>query len=263
MAADIHPLASVSSKARLGERVTIKAFAVVQDDVELGDDCVVESHAVLMDGARVGKNNYIGYGAVISGPPQDISYKNEPTTCEIGDNNSFREYCTMHRGTKATGKTVIGSNGFFMAYTHVAHDCRVGDNVIFANCVALGGHVHVGNYAFIGGLTPVHQFCKIGDQVMIGGGLRVTKDVPPFILAGGTPLVFEGLNLIGLRRRGFSHANIELIESAFEILYHGGLNFSQAVLELEKRNYELPEIQKLIAFVKESKRGIIPSWKPK
>lgn len=263
MATNIHPLASVSPKATVGENVTVGPYSVIEDDVVIGDNTTVGAHACIFSGSRIGKSNIIHFSATLGNAPQDISYRGEPTLLEVGDNNSFREFCTINRGTIASGTTKIGNNCLFMAYTHVGHDSVIGDNVIMANCVALGGHVHLGTYAFIGGLTPIHQFVHIGDHAMVGGGLRVTKDVPPYVLAGRSPVIYEGLNIVGLRRRNFPKETIETLEQAYKILYFSNLNVSQALTRVNQEVKMIPEVQKVIDFVSSSKRGIIGAWAKK
>jgi UDP-N-acetylglucosamine acyltransferase len=187
-----------------------------------------------------------------------LKYQGEPTVLEVGDRTVVREYATLNRGTTASGKTVIGSDCLFMAYTHVAHDCVIGNHVILANCVALAGHVTLHDYVIIGGLTPIHQFVSVGAHAMVGGGLRVSKDVPPYILAGQDPLCFEKLNLVGLRRRGFSPRTIQLLDEAYRLLYRSNLNVSQAVERIQRDLEPIPELVKLVEFITSSKRGIIP-----
>ena len=258
MPVGIDSRALVSPTARLGENVQVGPFTLVEDDVVIGDDTWIGANVVVYNGSRVGRDCKIHQGASVGNVPQDLKYKGEPTLLELGDKCVVREYVTLNRGTIDKGKTTIGSNCLFMAYAHVAHDCTIGDNAILANCVALGGHVTLGNWVIIGGLSPVHQFCSIGDHAMIGGGFRVTKDVPPFVLAGGEPLVFEHLNTIGLRRRGFSAETIEQIDSAFRLLYRSKLNVSQAIERIKQEVPLTPEVRKLIEFIAASKRGIIP-----
>jgi UDP-N-acetylglucosamine acyltransferase len=259
MATHIDPRAAVSTKAELGNDVTIGPFTVVEEGTVIGDGTTIASNALIARGARIGKENHIHHGAVIGHVPQDLKYKNEPTTCELGDRNVIREYATLHRGTVETGHTIIGSDNLLMGYVHIAHDCVLGNNVIMSNAAMLAGHVHVDDFAIIGGVTPVHQFAHIGAHVMIGGGLRVPKDVPPFIRAAGEPLVFAGLNSIGLRRRGFSREAIEALDKTYMILYNANLNVSQAVAKI-KEDAELarvPEVQRVLDFIAQSKRGII------
>ena len=258
MGVAIDPLALVSKKAQLGENVTIGPSAIIDDDVVIGDGSSVAPYAIIQHGTRLGKECRIASFAVVGGPPQDLKYKGEPTTLEVGDRCDIREYVTLNRGTVETGKTVIGNNCMFMANAHVAHDCIVGDYCILANSVPLAGHVTLDNWVIIGGLTPVHQFVHIGDHAMIGGGYRIAKDIPPFVRAGREPLVFEGLNSVGLRRRGFSPKSIDLIEKAYVLLYRSKLNVSQAIARIKEELEQTPEIQNILNFVAGSKRGIIP-----
>lgn len=257
MPVHIDPHAVVSPKARLGDNIHIGPFSVVQDDVQIGDNTWIGPHVVVYNGARLGRECKVHQGASVGNAPQDLKYQGEPTLLEVGDRVVIREGVTLNRGTVESGRTTIGSNCLFMAYTHVAHDCVVGNNVILANCVALGGHVKLGNYVIVGGLTPVHQFCLIGDHAMIGGGFRVVKDVPPFILAGQEPLVFEGLNLLGLRRRNFTLKSIEALDKAYRFLYRSNLNVSQAVAQIRDEVELTPEVQSMLEFIQKSKRGII------
>ncbi|MBM4159813.1 MAG: acyl-ACP--UDP-N-acetylglucosamine O-acyltransferase [Ignavibacteria bacterium] len=256
----LDPHAVVSPKAILGENVHIGPFTVVEDDAAIGDGTWVGAHAVIHSGARVGRECRIHSFAAVGGPPQDLKYKGEPTILELGDRAVVREFVTLNRGTVSSGKTTIGSNSLFMAYAHVAHDCVVGDNVILANCVALGGHVTLGDWVIIGGLTPIHQFCMVGDHAMIGGGFRVVKDVPPYVLAANEPLICEGLNIIGLRRRGFAPHTIELLDRAFRLLYRSNLNVSQAVARIRQEIEPIPEVQNLLDFIAKSKRGIVSGY---
>jgi len=257
MGVTIESTAIVSKKARLGDNVTIGHFAIVEDDVEIGDGCIISPFAIIKSGTRMGKECRVASFSVIGGPPQDLKYNNEPTILQIGDRCDIREYVTINRGTTETGKTVIGNNCLFMANTHVAHDCVVGDNCIMANSAAMAGHVKVGNYVVIGGLVPIHQFVNIGDHVIIGGGYRVPKDIPPYIRAGREPLSFEGLNSVGLRRRGFTPEQIQAIDKAYTILYLSNLNVSQAVEKIKKELELTAEIQNILRFIANSKRGII------
>ncbi len=259
MSNQIDPRAVVSPKSELGKNVVVGPFTVIHDDVVIGDGTTIGSGAVIHDGARIGKQCSIFNGASISGPPQDLKYQGEKTYLEIGDQTVMREFVTLNRATAESGVTRIGSNCLFMAYTHVAHDCQLGDHVILANCVALGGHVMLGNWVIIGGLTPVHQFVRVGDHAMIGGGFRVSKDVPPFILAGQDPLSFERLNLVGLKRRGFDEKSVTLIDHSYRLLYKSNLNVSQAVERIKTDVEMIPPVQQIIDFIAGSKRGIIPS----
>jgi UDP-N-acetylglucosamine acyltransferase len=258
MCVNIHSLALVGKKTKLGENVTIGPSAILDDDVVVGDGSIIGPYAVIQNGTRLGKECKIASFSVIGGPPQDLKYKGEPTLLEIGDQCDVREYVTLNRGTIETGKTVIGSNCMFMANAHVGHDCVIGNNCILANSVALAGHVTLDNWVILGGLSAVHQFVRVGDHTMIGGGYRVAKDVPPFVRSGREPMVFEGLNSIGLRRRGFHHEVIDLIDRAYFLIYHSNLNVSQAIVRIKEELERTPEIQYIIDFIATSKRGIIP-----
>jgi UDP-N-acetylglucosamine acyltransferase len=258
MSGNIHPTALINPKARLGENVSVGPYAVIEGDVAIGDGTTVASHALISGGSRLGKECRIFHGAAIGGPPQDLKYKGEPTTLELGDRTTVREFATLNRGTVESGKTIVGNESLIMAYAHVAHDCRVGNQVIIANCAALAGHVTIDDWVIVGGLTPIHQFVRIGAHALIGGGVRVSKDVPPYVLAAQSPVVFEGLNLLGLRRRRFSAATIELIDKAYRLIYRSNLNVSQAIARIKDELELVPEIQKLLEFVSSSKRGIIP-----
>jgi UDP-N-acetylglucosamine acyltransferase len=257
----IDPRASVSPKAVLGSNVTIGPFTIVEDDVLIGDGTTIAANALIANGARLGKECRIHHGAVISNVPQDLKYAGERTTCELGDRNIVREYAVFHRGTGEGGRTVAGNDNFFMAYTHLAHDCVIGNNVIMANASMLAGHVTIEDYVIIGGLTPVHQFVHVGRHSMVGGAVRVSKDVPPFILAGNEPLVFEGLNHIGLRRRGFAKESMEALHRAYTVLYRSHLNVSQALARIQDDAVLMGcnEVRILVEFVASSKRGIIPA----
>jgi UDP-N-acetylglucosamine acyltransferase len=258
MSANIDSRAHVSPKAHLGANVSVGPFSVIEDDVVIGDGTWIGSGVSVSGGARIGRECKIFHGAAIAGPPQDLKYAGEPTLIEIGDKTVVREFATLNKATVASGVTRVGKDCLFMAYTHVAHDCRLGDNVILANCVALGGHVVLGDWVIIGGLTPIHQFVQVGDHVMIGGGFRVAKDVPPYILAGSEPLSFERLNLVGLRRRGFDERAVSSLELAYRLLYKSGLNVSQAVARIREEVEQTKEVLNLLSFIAGSKRGIIP-----
>jgi len=253
----IDPRAIVSTKAELGNGVCVGPFTIIEDDVVIGDGCRIAANALIANGARIGKNCVIHHAAVVSNAPQDLKYAGEETIAEIGDNTIIREFVTIHRGTAETGKTVVGSDCLLMANVHVAHDCRVGNKCIIANVVALGGHVTLGDWVIIGGLTPVHQFVSIGSHVMIGGGFRAVQDVPPYVLAGREPLRFEGVNKIGLRRRGFTQEQVETIEKAYHVLYSSGLMFTDAVKKIENEFPNNGEISTIVNFLRSSTRGII------
>ena len=255
----IHSTALIDTEAKIGENISIGAFSVIEGNVEIGDDAEIGHHVVLASGTRLGKGVRVHPGAVIGNAPQDLKYGGEDTIVEVGDMTVIRECVTINRGTTATGLTRVGSNCLLMAYSHIAHDCRVGNGVILANSVNLAGHVTIEDYVIIGGLTGVHQFVTLGMHAMIGALFRVSKDVPPYILAGGQPLSYEGLNLIGLRRRGFSPNTIESIAHTYHILYRSKLNVSQALEKLSNIDGKIPEVERIIQFVQQSKRGIIPA----
>jgi UDP-N-acetylglucosamine acyltransferase len=260
MSVTIDPRAVVSPKARLGTNVSIGPFSIVEDTAEIGDGTTVAANALVARGARIGKDCRVHHGAVIGHEPQDLKYAGELTTCEIGDRTTVREYAVLHRGTGEGGRTIIGNDNFLMAYTHVAHDCTLGDHVILSNAAMLAGHVQIEDWVIIGGITPVHQFVSIGQHSMIGGGLRVSKDIPPYVLAGNEPLNFEGPNSIGLRRRGFTPEAIDAIDRAYTLVYRSRLNVSQAVAKI-KEDASLAgvrEVQNILEFIARSKRGILP-----
>lgn len=259
MSINIDSAARVSPKAEIGAEVSIGPFTIVEDGAVVGDGTIVGANALIGKGARVGKACTIHHGAIVGHEPQDLKYAGEATTCEIGDRTVIREYATLHRGTADGGRTVIGSDCFIMGYVHIAHDCMLGNKVIMANAAMMAGHCKVEDYVTIGGITPIHQFVKIGCHAMIGGGLRVPKDVPPYVLAGQEPLVFQGLNSIGLRRRGFSQAVLSALDKAYILIYHSGMNVSQAVNRIkdDETLATVPEVQHVLAFIANSERGII------
>lgn len=254
---NIHPTAIVSPKAKLGDNLIVNAFAIIHDEVEIGNDCTIGPHAVLYNGARIGNRVKIYQGASISNLPQDLSFRNEDTVFIIDDDTTIREFVTCHRGTKTTGASQIGKNCLIMAYSHVAHDCVLGDNIILANGVQLGGHVHIEDYAIVGGMTPVHQFCKVGRHSMTGGGFKVSQDLPPFILAAHHPLKYCGLNAVGLRRRGFSSDDINALKKTYTYIYSNALNVSQALEKVEAELSGNKYVQMVLEFIKTSKRGLV------
>ncbi len=254
---NIHPTAIVASKAKLGDNITVGPYAIIQDDVEVGNDCQIGPHTVLYNGARIGDRVKIKQAASIAHVPQDLKFSQEPSLFIIGDDTVIHEFVTLHRGTKETGKSEIGKKCLLMAYAHVAHDCKVGDNVIIANGVQLAGHVTIENFVIIGGMTPVHQFCKVGQHCMVGGAFRVVQDVPPYILAGDLPLRFAGLNLIGLRRREFAANDIDALKKAYNYIYDHSLNVTQALKKVEDELSDNKLVQNVIEFIRTSKRGII------
>lgn len=253
----IHPLSSVHPDARIAETATVEAFTFIAGDVEIGDGSWIGPHVTIFDGARIGKNCKIFPGAVISAIPQDLKYMGETTYVEIGDGTVIRECVTINKGTNSFGKTMIGNNCLLMAYTHVAHDCRIGHNVILVNSVGLAGEIEIGDYAILSGMVLVHQFVRIGAHTIIQGGSKVGKDVPPFVTAGREPLRFEGINLVGLRRRGFSEELIEEIHEIYRYVYQRGFNTTQALEHIETDLLGNGERDMIVSFIRNSRRGII------
>lgn len=252
----IHPTSIVSKEAQIADDVVIGPFCIVEGDVKIDSGTKLLSHVVIYNGARIGKNNKIFPGAVIAAVPQDLKFNNEYTEVFIGDNNTIREAVTISRATAATKKTVVGSNCLLMAYVHIAHDCVVGDNCILANSVQLAGHVHVEDYVIIGGLTGIHQFTTIGQHSMIGACSKIVKDIPPYTLFSGNPIMYEGLNRIGLKRRGFSSDAINSLKEAYNILYSPFYNTSQALEKIKAEVKQTQEVKNLLDFIEKSQRGI-------
>ena len=254
---DIHKTAIVSPKAELGRDVSVGAYTIIEDDVQIGDGSTIASSALIAAGARLGQDVKVHHGAVVATVPQDLKFGGEKTTVTIGDETTVREYATINRGTVAHGQTDIGGKCLLMAYSHVAHDCIIGNEVILANSVNLAGHIEIGDCAILGGVLPVHQFVKIGTHAMIGGGFRVQQDVCPYSLVAGYPLRVMGINLIGLRRRGFKREVLSSLEKIFKILFFSKLNTSQALERIKDEVQMIPEIQTVLDFVDRSDRGII------
>ena len=250
-------LYSVSNKAKIGTNVTIGDFTVIKDDVVIGNNVKIGSNVLIDDGARISDNVTLHHGAVVSSIPQDLKFGGEVTTLELGENTVVREYATLNRGTKANGRTIIGKNCLLMAYSHVAHDCTIGDNVIIANSGNLGGHVEIGDWAIVGGLVAVHQFVKIGAHTLLAGFTKAVKDVPPYIIAGSNPMKYEGLNVIGLKRRRFKEAQIESIKEFYKLLYKSGLNISDAVKQISEVINKTKETDVILDFISRSTRGIL------
>lgn len=254
------PLANIHPEAQIGENVTIEPFATIHKNVVIGNGCTIGANVVIMDGARIGNNVTIFPGAVLSAIPQDLKFKGEDTTLEIGDNTVIREFATLNRGTQAKGKTIIGKNCLIMAYVHVAHDCIIGNNVILVNCVQLAGEVEVGDFAILGGSTIVHQFCRIGAHVMTQGGLMLGKDIPPYVRSARHPASYVGLNSIGLKRRNFTTESINKIQDIYRILFTERLNFTNAVNKIKAEIPESKEKEDILEFLKGSERGIIQGY---
>jgi len=254
---ELHPTAIVDRSAQLGENVRVGPYAVIEGNTVIGDGTVIGPQAYIAAGTRIGRNCRVFKGAVLGTVPQDLKYKGEDTLLEIGENTTIREFATLNRGTVESGTTRIGAHCLLMAYVHVAHDCEIGDHVILANAVNLAGHVKIEEWASVGGMTPVHQFVRIGCHAFIGGGYRVPKDIPPYILASGEPLQYSGLNSVGLRRRNFSSETLLLLKRVYKLIFRSGKNVSQALQTIEQEFQPTPEIQHIIEFIRASQRGII------
>jgi len=254
------PLANVHPEARIGNNVIIEPFATVQKNTVIGDDCWIGPNVTIMEGARIGKNCKIFPGAVISGIPQDLKFKGEETTTEIGDNTTIRECVTINRGTVDKYKTVIGSNCLIMAYAHIGHDCIIGSYCILGNTVQLAGHVLIDDNAIFGGACAVQQFSKIGSHAYIGGGSLVRKDIPPFTKAAREPLAYAGVNTVGLRRRGFSSEKISEIQDIYRFIFLKGLNNTKALEVVEQEIPQSVERDYIIDFIRTSERGIMKGY---
>lgn len=245
----IHPTAIVSSKAEIGQGVVIGPYTVIEDDVVIGDVTEIGPHVQIADGARIGKQCKVFAGAALSTVPQDLKFQGEKTFLHVGDRTIIREYVTLNRGTKASGKTVVGSDNLIMAYVHAGHDCIIGNHVIIANSVQFGGHCEVEDYAVVGGLAGIHQFVRIGKYAMVGGISRASLDVPPYVMAGGhESFRFEGLNLIGLKRRGFSSEQIDIIRYVYRIIFQSGFLLGNALEKVEKECERTPEVDEILHF---------------
>jgi len=253
----IHP------DARIAANVHIEPFVTIGANVEIGEGTWIGPHVSIMEGVRIGKNCRIFPGAVVGAIPQDLKFQGESSSIEIGDNVTIREYCTLNRGTKANDKTIIEDNCLLMAYVHVAHDCILKQGVVLANNVNLAGHIEIGKYTTLGGLTAVHQFVKIGAYSMIGGGSLVRKDVPPFIKAAREPLSYVGINAIGLKRHDFDKESIHHIQNIYRILFVKGYNITQAVEKIKKELPHQSENQTILDFIAHSERGLIRGFRQK
>lgn len=253
----ISPLAFVSPEAQIGKDVEIGPFAVINKNVIIGDGCIIDSNATICEFTRMGKNCHVFPSAVIGAIPQDLKFHGEETWTIIGDNNVLREFVTVHRGTASKGKTVIGNNNLIMAYCHVAHDCVLNNHIIMSNATQLAGEVVVDDFAIIGGGTLVHQFTHIGSHVMIQGGSRTNKDIPPYIIAAREPISYCGINSVGLNRRGYTPEQIHTIQEVYRIIYQGGMNTTKAIEYVEANIPQTPERDVIIDFVRDSARGIV------
>ena len=253
----IHPTAIVDPAAEIASGARIGPYCVIGPQVTIGEDTELQHHVTVMGPTRIGRGNFFFAYTSIGQKTQDLKYDGEPTYLEIGDGNTFREFCTVNRGTLPGTKTIVGNDGNFLAYSHIAHDCVVGNDVIFSNNGTLAGHVHVGNHAVIGGLTAIHQFCRVGRHAITGGCSKIVQDVPPFFIADGNPAEVRGVNQVGLERAGFEAETIRALKEAYRILYRGKLNVKQSVETIRKELPDLPEIAELCTFIESSERGII------
>jgi UDP-N-acetylglucosamine acyltransferase len=258
----IHPTAIVHPRAELGAEITIGPYAIIGEHVRLGDGTRVGPHTVIDGWTTIGRQCDIGVGAALGGAPQDLKYRGQRTFLRIGDETCIREYVTIHRSAEEDQATVVGSHVFLMAYTHVAHDCRLGDHVIMVNYAGLSGYVEVEDHAFISGHNAVHQFVRIGYLAMVSGASRVVKDIPPFMIAEGNPTRIRGLNVVGMRRLGYTPQVRLEVRRAYRLLYRAGLNHTQALERMRQAGFTGGEVQRLIAFVESAKRGICGGMRP-
>ena len=252
-------MTNVHPGAKIGHNVVISPFVTIAEHVEIGDDCWIGPNVTIFDYIRIGRGCKIFPGAVLGAIPQDLKFQGEETWAEIGDNTVVREFATVHRGTAASGKylTHVGHDCLLMAYTHVAHDCRVGNHCIISSMSAMAGEVDIDDWAIVGGGTVIHQYCHIGEHAMVGGGSAVLKDVPPFALTGHNPAIYGGINLVGLRRRGFSNEAISEISEIYKLIYNSGLNVSDACARIRETIAPGENRDKILSFIEKSGRGII------
>jgi len=256
----IHQLTHIDKDAKIGKNVTIEPFTTITNDVFIGDNTWIGSNVTIMQGTRIGKNCKIFPGAVVGGIPQDLKFQGEYTTLEIGDNTTIRECCTLNRGTKAKGKTVVGNSCLLMAYVHIAHDCIIGNNVIIGNACQLAGEVIIDDLAILSGIVAVHQFVRIGSHTMITGGSLVRRDVPPYTISAHEPLSYVGINIVGLRRRNFDSDSINLIHDCYRIIFQSNLNISNAISKIEQEMRQTLERDLILDFIKNSKRGLMKGY---
>jgi len=256
---NVHPSAVVSDKAIIGKNVTIGPFCTVDEHVILGDDCQLISHVAITGHTTIGNHNRFFPFSSIGAEPQDLKYDGEPAEVVIGHHNTFREYTTVHRGTKGGGMlTKIGDNNLFQTYTHVAHDCQVGNDIVLACSAILAGHVEVHDGAIVGAMSAVHQFCRIGENVMLGATCTVLKDMPPFTIAGGGyHMSLSGLNTVGLKRKGFNNDDIRALKEVYRIVFKGSGLLKARLAEAEALRLNNPHVDELIAFVRSSERGVM------
>lgn len=256
---DISNLAYIHPEAKIGENCKIGPFCFIDKNVEIGDNNVLMNNVSIHYGARIGNGNTFFPGCSISTIPQDLKFRGEDTLAIVGDNNSIRENVTISRGTASKGKTVVGSNNLLMENMHVAHDCVIGSGCIIGNSTKFAGEVVVDDNAIISAVVLIHQFCHVGGFVMVQGGCRSSKDIPPYTIAAREPIGYAGINIVGLRRRGYSNETIELIHNAYRTIYQSGLNTSDALKKIDEEFPKTPEINYIVDFIRNSSRGIIPA----
>ena len=249
----IHESAIISASAKLGERLTIGPYAVIEDEVELGDDCEIAAHAVIKRFTRLGRRNKVFEHAVLAGEPQDVKFKNERSYLEVGDDNLIREFCTLHRASGADQITRVGSRNFFMIGVHIAHNCEIGDDNIFANGAALAGHIKVEDHVFLSNNAGAHQFVRMGRYAMVGGKSKIVQDVLPFFVTDGNPARARGLNTVGLKRAGLSTESRLQIKRAYRLLFRTNLPLSEALEQMSA--LQDPNVDHLVQFIRDSKRG--------
>jgi UDP-N-acetylglucosamine acyltransferase len=253
----IHRTALIDPSAHLGEDTTVGPFAIIGPNVRVGDGVQIAGHVVIERNTRIGAGVRIGYGSVLGADPQDLKYRGEETWVEIGDGTIIREYCTINRGTPATGKTTVGARCFIMTYVHIAHDCVVGNDVILANAIQMAGHVTVDDRAIISGLVPIHQFVRVGTYAFVGGGSRVNQDVPPYTKAVGNPVHLYGLNSVGLQRAGFG-AEVKLaLKKAYRLVFNSHLTVSQGIAQARIELPAVAEVETFLRFIEASQRGVL------
>jgi UDP-N-acetylglucosamine acyltransferase len=253
----IHRTALIDPAAHLAKDVMVGPYAIVGPNVTVGEGSQIAAHAVIERDTRIGSEVKIGYGSVLGADPQDLKYRGEETWVEVGDQTTIREYCTINRGTPATGKTVVGKRCFIMTYVHIAHDCVVGNDVILANSIQMAGHVTVDDRAIISGLVPIHQFVRVGTYAFIGGGSRVNQDVPPYTKAVGNPVHLYGLNSVGLQRAGFG-AEVKLaLKKAYRLVFNSHLTVSQGIARARAELPAVPEVETFLRFIEASQRGVL------
>src|ERR1700682_6165287 len=257
MREQIHPTAIVDDGAKIGAGTTVGPYCVIGPNVAIGENCWLQHHVTLTGPMRAGSGNKFYAYCSIGQQTQDLKYQGEPTYLEIGDENTFREFVTVNRSTTSEGKTRIGHRGNFLAYSHIGHDCTVGDEVVFSNDGTLAGHVQVGDHAIMGGLTAVHQFCRIGRYAITGGCSKIVQDIPPFMIADGNPAEIRGVNLVGLERKGYAGEKVKRIKEAFRLLFRSKYNTRQAIEAIRKELAPSEEINQIVEFIEKTERGII------